>query len=832
MRARRTLPQGPGARMNLLTIDYEAYSEAGYIFDPALGRFIPLQKGKPGLKGINAAVYSEHPSTRVISMAYDDKLWVPGCGVPEDLFEYVRAGGLIEAHNSGFEYYIWKNVCTARMGWPPVPLEQFRCSMSKARAWGLPGALGPLGRALRSDEQKDTRGAQLIRLLCVPRKPTKSDPSLFRSREDHPELHREMYAYNRQDVKSERSVSARMPDLSPFELAVWQLDQRINTRGIQIDIPAVEDCISVFYQAQRQYEAELSELTGGAVRTVGEITKGSAGDKWLQTQGIMVDSLDKAAVKALLKRPTGKVVHCKREPYDVYIGRPSKWGNPFSIGKDGNRAEVMRKYEHWFIMQPELMAARGELEGKTLGCWCHPKACHGDILMKMADLMPVKAHRMLQIRQILGSSSVKKLFALQRTVSNDGRLRDMFIYCGAQRTGRWSGSGSQPQNLVNSGPDCLECGICGHIWATVEEDCPKCGTIIHGLTDLEWGDRAATAALATISTRDLPTVEAQWGNALDVVASCMRSVFIAAPVHDLICSDYAAIEAADLAALAGEEWRLEVFRTHGKIYETSASKVSGVPLDEILEHRERTKKHHPLRKLGKVAELASGFAGWIGAWKNFGADKFMTDDEIKKNVLAWRADSPAIVEFWGGQWRKEPGRWKFTLELYGLEGAAIQALQTPGTCFAYRSITYGYDTRDDALYCLLPSGRRLAYHEPRLTRGVDPRRLDVWRISYMGWNSNHLKGKIGWIRMETYGGKLAENVTQAVARDQLAAAMLRVESAGYRIVLHVHDEIIAEVPHGFGSVEEFEKLMMVREPWFADWPIKAAGGWRGKRYRK
>jgi len=158
------------------------------------------------------------------------------------------------------------------------------------------------------------------------------------------------------------------------------------------------------------------------------------------------------------------------------------------------------------------------------------------------------------------------------------------------------------------------------------------------------------------------------------------------------------------------------------------------------------------------------------------------------------------------------------------------AVMEPGKCFSYREITYG--VKDDVLYCKLPSGRHLVYHKPELSQGVDPRGLDVQQLSFMGWNSNPANGAIGWIRIDTYSGKLAENVVQAVARDILCEAMPRLEAAGYPIVLHVHDEPCSEVPEGYGSVEEYERLMMIRPPWAADWPIKAAGGWRGKRYRK
>ena len=735
---------------HIATIDFETYSEAGYRFNPAVGRFIPLQKGKPGLKGINAAVYAEHPSTRVISLAYDIgtgiRLWTPGGKDPMDLWYYILKGGLIEAHNSSFEYYIWKYVCAERMGWPVLPLRLLRCSSSKAKAAGLPGALGQLTKVLKPAEGKDTRGTQLIRLLSIPKRPTKTDSGLYRSVEKYPGLYREMYEYNMQDVRSEESISAIMPELSPFELRVWQLDQKINTSGVYIDQKGLADCLEIFRQAETKYTAEIVFLTNGTVQTVGEITKRSAGDKWLISQGVDLPSLDKPTIKDALE------------------------------------------YRDWT---------------GTLKC-----------------------KRLLKIRQIIGGANVKKLFAMARTVSADGRLRDLFVYCGAERTGRWAGRGPQPQNLKNSGPNCIKCLACrqirGHTGMCVCE-CTEGDA-------LEWGDTTTKAALETIATRSLEAVESQWGNAIAIISSCLRSLFIASPKHDLICSDYSAIEAVVLAALAGEEWRLEVFRTHGKIYEASAAMAYGVPLQKILDHKTKTGKHHALRKKGKVRELANGYSGWINASKVFGHPG--TDDEIKTDILQWRSDSPMIVELWGGQWRKEPGRWKFTSELYGLEGAVVSALLYPGQCFSYREITYGHDTEADILYCLLPSGRRLSYHEPRLTRGVDQRKLEIWQINFMGWNSDSLRGPIGWIGMQTYGGRLCENCCQAVARDILAAAMLRIDKAGYPIVLHVHDEIISEVPKDFGSVEEFEQLMMIKEPWFADWPIKAAGGWRGERYRK
>ena len=280
--------------------------------------------------------------------------------------------------------------------------------------------------------------------------------------------------------------------------------------------------------------------------------------------------------------------------------------------------------------------------------------------------------------------------------------------------------------------------------------------------------------------------------------------------HDFICSDYSAIEAVVLAALAGEEWRLEVFRTHGKIYEMSAAKISGVPFEEFLRHKETTGDHPPLRKkVGKVAELASGYQGGYNAWLAFGADKHLGEQEIRDAIKAWRKESPAIVNFW-----------------YRVEEFAIAAVQAPGARFEYRGLYFG--VIDDVLYIRLLSGRLLKYHAPRIKNGTTPWGAPALKLTFMGLDSFTKK----WTRLSTYGGKLTENIVQATSRDILAHALLKTNAAGYRPVLHIHDEIVAEVPEGWGDVGEFESLMADLPAWCSDWPVRAAGGWRGKRYKK
>jgi DNA polymerase len=471
------------------------------------------------------------------------------------------------------------------------------------------------------------------------------------------------------------------------------------------------------------------------------------------------------------------------------------------------------------------------------------------------DDLPSQCKRVLQIRSILGGANVKKLYTLDRQVNSDGRLRDQYTYCGADRTGRASAGGVQLQNLTGDGPTSIGCRHCGQISGLIDggsPSCPRCGSFDVQLRD-DWTVEAVEFALADIKIRDLDHVIKVWGDPADVITGCLRGLLIAKPGHDLVCCDFSAIEAVIAAVISRCQWRIDVFNGDGKIYEASAAKATGIPLAEILQHKRDTGQHHPARKtIGKVRELANGYGGWIGANKNFGADKFMTDEEIKADVLAWRAESPEIVEMWGGQfiWCG-PGRWDYRPELHGLEGAAIQAIRHPDQWFGHNDI--GYIVANDVLHCQLPSGRFLHYHQPRLVATEDKlHRGPAVKITFWGYNTDTTKGPVGWILMETYGGRLFENVCQAIGADFEFEALARLEDRGYPIVMHTHDEGTAEVPSVAAvdgslyspavleevlvgmrnsSIEEMAAIMSERPTWAANWPIKAAG-WRHKRYQK
>lgn len=405
-----------------------------------------------------------------------------------------------------------------------------------------------------------------------------------------------------------------------------------------------------------------------------------------------------------------------------------------------------------------------------------------------------------------------------------------------------TGNGPQPTNMPRGSLLTYSCACGKH--HTQPANCPWCGAATVGKPD-EWNPDAMDSAIEVMASGSLELVEHVFGqgNALAAMAGCLRGMFVAAEGHDLVSSDYTAIEAVVLACLAGEQWRIDLFHNKGKIYEASGAKVGGVTYESLLEYKRETGKHHKLRQVGKVAELALGYGGWIGAWLAFDSSGERSDDEIKRIILAWREASPAIVEFWGGQVRRDQG-WKS--ELFGVEGAVIRAALLPGVPVNYRGFTFTAQKPAFPVRCpaaslsepctvqiTLLSGRKLTYHNVLLEpTPPDQSWKGRYAISYEGYNTNPKNGGVGWIRMRTYAGKLVENVCQAVANDILRYAMANLERAGYPVVLHVYDEIVCEVPKGFGSVEELESIMKTLPSWAAGWPIGADGGWRGRRYRK
>lgn len=403
-----------------------------------------------------------------------------------------------------------------------------------------------------------------------------------------------------------------------------------------------------------------------------------------------------------------------------------------------------------------------------------------DVLDLLANAeLPDDCRNVLRIRQEAGKSSTAKLKKMLSAVSADGRIRNTTQYHGAG-TGRWAGRRIQPHNMPR-----------GTISA------PEVNHLLN--------------LLPIIAT-------AEWiryanffhGSALDVISSCLRGFICAAPGHDLISVDFANIEGRVLAWLAGEDWKLGAFRaqdngTGPEIYLVAAKMIWGLDFT----------KDDPERQHGKVAELACGYGGGVGAFQTM-AKTYLVKvsdtlaDEIKTR---WRKRHPATVQYW-----------------YDLEYAAKAAVLNPGEPFGAGpdKRRVAFKTKGSFLFCRLPSGRILCYPYPKIKPTETPWGEMRDQLHFMGVNE-----KNQWVEMHTYGGSLSENVTQAVARDLLVEAMQRLTAAGAKVVLHVHDEIVIEVPKTSPAhaQAEAQRITAVVPAWTAGLPVSTKG-WRRKRYGK
>ena len=370
----------------------------------------------------------------------------------------------------------------------------------------------------------------------------------------------------------------------------------------------------------------------------------------------------------------------------------------------------------------------------------------------LADETDGDVSEMLKLRLLMAKTSVKKYEAVIRSVCSDNRVHGMMRFCGANRTGRWSGNILQPQNLPQN-----------------------------HLPDL-------TLARDIVKDGDFEMLDMMFGNVPNVLSELIRTVLIPKPNHRFIVADFSAIEARVLAWIAGEQWRIDTFKNGGDIYCASASKMFKVPVEKHGVNGE-------LRQKGKISELACGYGGSVGALKNMGAVEMgVQENELQGLINDWRNANPHIVRFW-----------------YEVGNAAMKAIKEK-TTVPLGKLVFAYER--GILFIRLPSGRRLSYIKPR----IGTNRFGGDSITYMGINSAKK-----WDRLETFGGKLTENIVQGTARDLLANALINAANAGYDTVFHVHDEIICEVPNGYGSVDELCRLMCIKTDWADGLPLNADG---------
>ena len=378
------------------------------------------------------------------------------------------------------------------------------------------------------------------------------------------------------------------------------------------------------------------------------------------------------------------------------------------------------------------------------------------VVSLLSSVESEKARLVLQLRQELGKSSVSKYAAIERSVCDDGRVRGLLMFYGANRTGRWAGRVVQVQNLPQNHLDTLD------------------------------------YARHLVKRRDVNALKLMYGNVPATLSQLIRTALVPSPGRRFIVADYSAIEARVIAWLAGEQWRLDVFATHGKIYEASASQMFGVELSKIT----KGNPEYALRQKGKVAELALGYGGSVGALEAMGALKMgLSEDELPEIVRLWRAASPAITRLW-----------------YKLEQAALAALKgQSGSVFATEC---SVNTDQQFLTMTLPSGRKLFYARPFIAPG----KFDKDALHYMG--NDQKSGK--WAEVQTFGGKLAENAVQAIARDCLALTLMKLHRAGYEVVFSVHDEVVIDATPD-QKLDDVLQIMREPIPWAPGLLLSGAG---------
>lgn len=409
--------------------------------------------------------------------------------------------------------------------------------------------------------------------------------------------------------------------------------------------------------------------------------------------------------------------------------------------------------------------------------------------LKKASIPPLlkkvetaKAKRILNIRQQISKTSVKKYTTMLLCLCKDDRIRGLLQFLGANRTGRWAA------RLVQ----------------------------LHNLTKSKVPDQVLDALRNMVLDLDTEYMQLLFESVPEALSQLIRTAFVPAPGKRFLVSDFSAIEARVISWLATEQWRLDIFAGHGKIYEATGARMFGIPIEQVT-------KGSKYRDVAKIAELACGFQGGVDAFirmaESQGVD--LPEESFEPAVTDWRLANPNIVRLWKG-----------------MERAAVRAMTTGDKVFVSEMVDTGYNGDGTAfvkvnrgvyfifrrgyLFMGLPSGRVLSYYNARLEDGKYGK-----KITYMGLNQTT---KV-WCKQDTYGGKLTENAVQAIARDCLANALISVDDAGYDIPFHVHDEIITECAEGFRSLEELNALMIIPRPWMKDLPLKAEG-FEGLYYKK
>lgn len=726
--------------------------------------------------------YAQHDTTEVLMLSVLDVasrecwIWIPeqfrvyhDTELSDDLLDnMVATAEKIIAHNAPFERSIWRDKMEPK-GFRPLDVNNVYDTAVQASMVGLPRSLEKAMVNLDPEgEQKDTVGAKLLKQMMSCRAPLKSTWETILP--EDPERVPVLYK-----KAMEALELGEYPDFPYENLLRWRMNKQDFCR-------LVEYC--------RQDVVAEAELFRRLPKMSDSEHKLWVLDQKINDKGVLIDreAVDGAILTLDCHRQelfdrvfelTGQEVENPKSPVQL-----KDW-----MGKQGVVVDSISKESVEYLLTLNL---------------------------------PLDVRRVLEVRKSLGKSSTAKYQAMVNMASSDNRLRGISQFCGAQ-TGRWAGRGVQLQNLPR----------------------PSKGNIIgYPKKEMEVDEEAVEC----LASGDSALCELWFKDVSVLAADCIRGMMVSSPGYDYIASDFSAIEGRCLAWLAGEEPILEAYREGKDIYKVIAASIYNVPYEEVTDDQ---------RKDGKTAELACGYQGGYGALCKFGFDKIdMSKDErlralgiVDEVMSSWDLsrnpkpdnlddiDRPDVAEFlkivkgthivkmWRENHPKVKQFWNMSIS------SAIYAVENPGTRTSFRGIKYEF--HDDLLQVTLRSGRDLWYFKPMVEAVEMPWSTEErpkFSEVLTSLTTDALTKQIA--RRTISPGILTENITQATARDILASALFSLDKAGYETVFHVHDEVIAEVAEGKGSVEEFERLMATVPEWAEGFPVKAAGGYRSKRYRK
>ncbi len=661
--------------------------------------------------------YAEDPTTEIICLRWnvdhgEIKLWTPERGRDPELVELAEdPDALFIAHGAGFEKPIWRQLMVGVYGYPNIPNSRWHDTMAVCAMRSIPLDLDGSARALKLPVQKDMEGSRITRGLSKPNKRGYYDRS--------PATLERVYTYCAQDVAAEDAMLQRIGYLPASERNVWLLDQRINERGLLLDMPFVHAAQVIVDTASVPLLKEFDKLTGGL-----SPTQVQAYGKWLRDKGVELPDLRKETVATFLG------TH-EEEDHDSMA--PERWESD-----PGSAAEYAA---------PEVL-------------------------------------RTLQIRQLIGSSSVKKLRRMDKVVCADGRARGIVQYHGAG-PGRWVGRLFQPHNFPRD--------------AVLIDNAPADPQLV----------------VDAIMTRDYQYVEAVLGPAVDTVVKALRHTIIPAPKRKLVVGDFAGIEARIVLALAGQHDKTALMASGADVYVDMACDIYNMPKFDVSDKalvKAFKNAHTPERTIGKNTILGCGF--------QMGGRKF----RARYCPHQPQEFADGVVRAYRTKWApKVPPLWK------ALEHAALETVLTGRPHEAY-GVTYRME--GEWLTAELPSGRKLWYFHPEACRKTmpwsTPDQPDI-RMAWCYYARKH--GRL--LRVDAYGGLLTENVVQALARDLLVAAMFKCERNGLPVVLTVHDEIVGEPLTGDADADTLDQIMTDRPAWAKaiQVPVQAEC-WEGDRYRK